>query len=76
MKIIKHRTKFELSSAEIKTFDEMVAFTRRFFEANNKCVDFSCTNCPLNMFCGGTDLSRITQNAIEQIEDFLNKENN
>ena len=72
MKIIKNRTRIELSAAEIKTFDEMVAFTRRFFEANNQCVDFKCTECPLNMFCGSEDLSRTTQNAMEQIEDFLN----
>ena len=50
----------------------MVAFTRRFYEQNNKCVEYMCTNCPLNMFCGSEDLSRTTQNAVEQIEDFLN----
>ena len=72
MIIIKNRTRLELTPAEIKTFDEMVAFTRRFFEANNQCVESKCTECPLNMFCGSTDISRTTQNAIEQIEDFLN----
>ena len=72
MKIIKNRTRMEITPAEKKTFDEMVTFTCRFFEANNQCVEFQCTECPLNIFCGGTDLSRTTQNAIEQIEDFLN----
>ena len=73
MKIIKNRIKIEITPAERKTFDEMVAFTNRFFEANNKCVEFSCLNCPLNMFCGGgNELSKTTQDAIEQIEDFLN----
>lgn len=74
MKIIKNKVRLELSPAEIKTFDEMVAFTHRFFEANNQCVGFQCTECPLNMFCGSTDISRTTQGAIEKIEDFLNKE--
>ena len=50
----------------------MVAFTRRFFEQNNQCAEYKCTECPLNLFCGNEDLSRTTQNAIEQIEDFLN----
>ena len=73
MKIIKNRIKIEITPAERKTFDEMVAFTNRFFEANNQCVESKCLECPLNMFCGGGNaLSKTTQDAIEQIEDFLN----
>ena len=72
MKIIKNRIRIEITPAERKTFDEMVAFTRRFFEQNNRCVECKCTECPLNLFCGSEDLSHTTQNAIEQIEDFLN----
>lgn len=72
MKIIKNRIKIEITPAERKTFDEMVAFTHRFFEQNNQCVEHKCTECPLNLFCGGESLSHTTQNAIEQIEDFLN----
>ena len=74
MKIIKNRVRIEITPAERKTFDEMVVFTRKFFEQNKQCVEHKCTECPLNLFCGGTDVSRITQNAIEQIEDFLNGE--
>ena len=72
MKIIKNKVRIEITPAERKTFDEMVAFTRRFFEQNNQCVECKCIECPLNLFCGSEDLSRTTQNAIEQIEDFLN----
>lgn len=72
MKVIKNRIRIEITPAERKTFDEMVVFTRRFFEQNNQCVEYKCTECPLNLFCGSEDLSRTTQNAIEQIEDFLN----
>lgn len=74
MEIIKNKIKIKLSATEKKTFDEMVVFTRKFFEQNDKCVKYSCTECPLNMFCGSEDLSRTTQNAIEQIEEFLNSE--
>ena len=72
MKIIKNRIRIEITPAERKTFDEMVVFTRKFFEQNNQCVEHKCTECPLNLFCGSEDLSRTTQNTIEQIEDFLN----
>ena len=73
MKIIKNRVRIEITPAERKTFDEMVVFTRKFFEQNNQCVEHKCIECPLNLFCGVTDeLSRTTQNAIEEIEDFLN----
>ena len=73
MKIIRNKIKLEITPAERKTFDEMVAFTTRFFEANNQCVESSCVKCPLNIFCGGGNkLTETTQDAIEQLEDFLN----
>lgn len=73
MKIIKNRIKIEITPAEKKTFDEMVVFTRKFYEESNQCETYACVKCPLNFFCHNSDdISQATQNAIAEIEDFVN----
>lgn len=73
MEIKKSKISISLTEKEQKTFTEMIQFAREFYQKTNSCDGLNCIDCPLSIFCGGTqDDTYMLTEVRKSLEDFVN----